>query len=152
MPHLTPPQGRRRGERRPPLWLLLRPQPTTHRLQHQHPLPPPPQRRARRPARTRSPPSPSTFGRLQCGCRRPIYQCIAMWRLPTSKNGLPAMLRRLQATSPTSPRPIVNGTRKGHPARARLCIPTEFRRNPSEVGQKAPARTEWSRNRHRNVL
>ena len=43
-PHLTltPPRGQRRGERRPPLWLLLRPQPTTHQLQRQHHLPPPP--------------------------------------------------------------------------------------------------------------
>ena len=71
MPHLTPPRGRRRRERRPPLWLLLRPQPTTHQLQRQRHLPPPPRRKARRPAR-RSPPSPSTFGRLRCGCRRPI--------------------------------------------------------------------------------
>jgi hypothetical protein len=60
---LTPPQGQRRRERRPHLWLLLRPQPMTHRLQHQHNLPPPPQRKARQPTR-RSPPSPLTFGLL----------------------------------------------------------------------------------------
>jgi len=35
---------------------------------------------------------------------------------------------------------------------ARLCIPSEFRRIPTEVGQKSPAGTEWSRNKQRNVL
>ena len=56
MPHLTPPRGRRRRERRPPLWLLQRPQPTTHQLQRHCHLPPPPQRKARRPARLRTSP------------------------------------------------------------------------------------------------
>ena len=32
-----------------------------------------------------------------------------------------------------------------------LCIPSEFRRIPTEVGQKSLAGTEWSRNKHRNV-
>ena len=36
--------------------------------------------------------------------------------------------------------------------RPRLCIPSEFRRIPTEVEQKSPAVPEWSRNRHRNVL
>ena len=33
-----------------------------------------------------------------------------------------------------------------------LCIPSEFRQIPTEVGQKSPAIPEWSRNRHWNVL
>ena len=43
------------------------------------------------------------------------YAKIASWQLPTSKNGSPATLRRSLATSPTSPRPVVNGTKKGRP-------------------------------------
>jgi hypothetical protein len=69
-PHAAARKKRRR-ERRTPLLLLLRPQPTMHQLQRQRHLPPPPRRKARRPAR-RSRTSPSTFGRLRCGCRLPI--------------------------------------------------------------------------------
>jgi len=38
------------------------------------------------------------------------------------------------------------------PLGSRLCIPSEFRRIPAEVGQKSPAGMEWSRIKHRNVL
>jgi hypothetical protein len=110
---VPPNAARTKKERKRPLpWLLLRPQLTMCQLQCHRPLSPPLQRRASQSAR-RSPPSPWTFGRCQCGCRQPTSRSIMSLRLHTSKNGLLAMLKQPQATSPTRPCPIINCTRKG---------------------------------------
>ncbi len=82
---------------------------TTHRPRRRRRLPPPPRRRARPPKIREKPQYLSTFVSTQCGWIRPMARSIASWRLPTSKNGSPALLRRSLATSPTSTRQSTSG-------------------------------------------